>query len=90
MILALLVLTGCAELMKTLQTVSAVTQLTEADIVGGLKEALTVGARNAAGRLAAQDGYWVTPQSEYPSLTKQRLLLTISRRFPEVSNSLTM
>jgi hypothetical protein len=36
--------------MKAIQTASAVKELTEGDIIGGLKEALTVGARNAAGK----------------------------------------
>ena len=62
----LLLLSGCAELMKTMQTVAAVKQLTEGDIVGGLKEALTIGAKNAASRLAAQDGYWGDPAVSIP------------------------
>lgn len=66
LILALLLLTGCAELLKTIQTVSAVQQLTEADIAGGLKEALTVGARNAAERLATRDGFWGDPSVRIP------------------------
>jgi len=82
MILALLVLTGCAELMKTLQTVSAVTQLTEADIVGGLKEALTVGARNAAGRLAAQDGYWGDPSVRIPLPDEAKVIVDNITKIP--------
>lgn len=82
MILALLVLTGCAELMKTLQTVSAVTQLTEADIVGGMKEALTVGARNAAGRLAAQDGYWGDPSVRIPLPDEAKVIVDNITKIP--------
>lgn len=82
MILALLVQTGCAELMKTLQTVSAVTQLTEADIVGGLKEALTVGARNAAGRLAAQDGYWGDPSVRIPLPDEAKVIVDNITKIP--------
>lgn len=82
MILALLVQTGCAELMKTLQTVSAVTQLTEADIIGGLKEALTVGARNAAGRLAAQDGYWGDPSVRIPLPDEAKVIVDNITKIP--------
>ena len=81
-IVALLVLTGCAELMKTLQAVSAVKQLTEADIVGGLKEALTVGARNAAGRLAAQDGYWGDPSVRIPLPDEARVIVDNITKIP--------
>ncbi|MDZ7633632.1 MAG: DUF4197 family protein [Bacteroidales bacterium] len=44
--------------MNILQTASAVQELTEGDIVSGLKEALKVGAKNAAGRLSSEDGYY--------------------------------
>ncbi|HOB84448.1 MAG TPA: DUF4197 domain-containing protein [Bacteroidales bacterium] len=53
----ILVFTGCAELMKVLQTVSNV-PLTEAEVISGLKEALTTGAKNAAERLAKENGYY--------------------------------
>lgn len=53
----ILLLSGCAELMKVLQTVSNV-PLTEAEVISGLKEALTTGAKNAAERLARENGYY--------------------------------
>jgi uncharacterized protein YceK len=53
----ILILTGCAEVMSLLQTTGTV-PLTEADVVNGLKEALTTGARNSAQRLAAENGYY--------------------------------
>lgn len=81
-VFALLVLTGCAELMKTLETVSAVKQLTEADIVGGLKEALTVGARNAAQRLASQDGYWGDPSVRIPLPDEAKVIVDNITRIP--------
>ncbi len=68
--------------MKTLQAVSAVKQLTEADIVGGLKEALTVGARNAAGRLAAQDGYWGDPSVRIPLPDEARVIVDNITKIP--------
>ena len=43
--------------MKVLQTVSNV-PLTEAEVISGLKEALTTGAKNAAERLAKENGYY--------------------------------
>jgi hypothetical protein len=53
----ILLLAGCAELMNVLQT-SGPLPLTEADVVSGLKEALITGARNSAGKLAAENGYF--------------------------------
>jgi outer membrane murein-binding lipoprotein Lpp len=66
LVATVLILPGCAELMKVIQTASAVKELTEADIIGGLKEALTVGARNAAGKLAAENGYYSDPAVKIP------------------------
>lgn len=54
---AVLILTGCAEVMSILQSVSPV-PLTEEEVINGLKEALTTGARNSAQRLAAENGYY--------------------------------
>ncbi|HLP71560.1 MAG TPA: DUF4197 domain-containing protein [Bacteroidales bacterium] len=53
----MLVLAGCAELLNVLQTTGNV-PLTEADVIAGLKEALTTGAKNSAQRLAAENGYY--------------------------------
>lgn len=53
----LIILAGCAELANVMQSVGPV-PLTEADVVSGLKEALTTGARNSAQRLAAENGYY--------------------------------
>ncbi len=52
-----MMLTACAELMNVLQTTGTV-PLTEADVIAGLKEALSAGARNSAQRLAAENGYY--------------------------------
>lgn len=78
----LLLLSGCAELMKTMQTVAAVKQLTEGDIVGGLKEALTIGAKNAASRLAAQDGYWGDPAVRIPLPDEAKVIVDNIGRIP--------
>lgn len=54
----IMLLTSCAELLKTLETVSMVAPLTEGEVSEGLKEALITGARNSAQRLGATDGYF--------------------------------
>jgi len=55
--LCLLILAGCAEVLNVLQTAGPA-PLTEQEVVNGLKEALTTGARNSAQRLAAENGYF--------------------------------
>jgi hypothetical protein len=57
-ILPVLLFAGCAELSQVLKTVSTAEELTEADVINGLKEALIVGAKNAAGRLSSEGGYY--------------------------------
>ncbi|MGD0340104.1 MAG: DUF4197 domain-containing protein [Bacteroidales bacterium] len=51
------VLAGCAELMTVLQSAGTL-PLTESEVVSGLKEALTLGAKNAATKLSAENGYF--------------------------------
>lgn len=53
----LIINSGCAELLNVLQT-SGSLPLTEADVIAGLREALSTGARNAAQKLAAENGYY--------------------------------
>jgi len=57
-ILSVFLLAGCSQITQLMQTVSAVKELTEGDIIEGLKEALTIGTRNAAERLASENGYY--------------------------------
>jgi hypothetical protein len=57
LVVIFLILAGCAELTKVLNTTS-VQPLTEADVISGLKEALSTGATNAAARLSAVNGYY--------------------------------
>jgi hypothetical protein len=57
LMLALFVFTGCAELLKVLQTAGNV-PLTEAEVINGLKEALNTGAKNSADRLSRENGYY--------------------------------
>jgi hypothetical protein len=53
-----LMLTGCAELTKMMQTTGIPAPLTETEVSGGLKEALTTGAKIAAQKLSAENGYY--------------------------------
>lgn len=53
----ILLLSACSQLLNVMQTAGPV-PLTEADVIAGLKEALTTGARNSAARLAAENGYY--------------------------------
>lgn len=80
--LSMLLFTGCAELMKVLQTASAVKELTEGDIISGLKEALTVGARNAAGRLASENGYYGDPAVKIPLPEEARVIVENISKIP--------
>jgi hypothetical protein len=56
-VLLILLFTGCAELLNVLQT-SGPLPLTETEVINGLKEALSTGAKNSAQRLAAENGYY--------------------------------
>ncbi len=54
----LVILSGCAELLTVLESAGGPLPLTESEVVSGLKEALSTGARNAAGRLSLENGYY--------------------------------
>jgi hypothetical protein len=58
MVSLMVIMSGCAELMTVLESVSGPVPLTESEVISGLKEALTTGARNAAGRLSLENGYY--------------------------------
>ena len=53
-----IILSACAELLTTIQSVAPTLPLTEAEVVQGLKEALKTGASNSSGRLATENGYF--------------------------------
>jgi hypothetical protein len=53
----LVISAGCAEMLNVLQSASPA-PLTEGEVSNGLKEALITGARNAAGILGAENGYF--------------------------------
>lgn len=56
--LSVILLSGCAELNTLVQSLPANAPLTEADVAKGLKEALTIGSKNASSILSAVDGYY--------------------------------
>ncbi len=56
--LSILLLSGCAELNTFIQSVPVDAPLTEAEVAKGLKEALTIGSKNASAILSAADGYY--------------------------------
>ena len=58
MITLMVIMSGCAELMTVLESVSGPLPLNEAEVVSGLKEALSTGASNAAGMLSLENGYY--------------------------------
>lgn len=58
LLLLALLLMGCAELMKIMETLPSETPLTEAEVANGLKEALITGANNSSAILSATDGYY--------------------------------
>jgi len=82
LVLSLFLLTGCAELMNILQSASAVKQLTEGDIIGGLKEALTVGARIAADKLSSENGYYGDPAVKIPLPEEARVIVENIGKIP--------
>jgi hypothetical protein len=53
----LILFSGCAELINVLQSPAGV-PLTEDEVVSGLKEALSLGAKNSAEKLSVEDGYY--------------------------------
>jgi hypothetical protein len=57
-LVVIIMLSGCAEVMKVLDTAGVPAPLTETEVINGLKEALTTGARNSAQKLAAENGYY--------------------------------
>jgi len=79
-IFLMLLNTGCAELTALLQ--SGGVALTEADVVNGLKEALITGARNAAGRLAAENGYYGDAAIRIPLPDEAKMIVDNISRIP--------
>lgn len=73
---------GCSQLMQVIQTASTAKDLTEADVISGLKEALIVGARNAAGRLSSENGYYGDPAVKIPLPDEAKVIADNISRIP--------
>lgn len=58
LIAASLLISGCAELMKVMESTGGTAPLTEAEVISGLKEALTTGAKKSAQKLSLENGYY--------------------------------
>lgn len=80
--LSVFLFTGCAELTQILQTASTVQELTEADVISGLKEALIVGAKNAAGRLSSEGGYYSDLAVKIPLPDEAKVIIENVSKIP--------
>jgi hypothetical protein len=81
-VLLLVLFTGCAQLMNIVQTASAVSELTEGDIISGLKEALTIGARKAAEKLSRENGYYGDQSVKIPLPDEARVIVENISKIP--------
>lgn len=82
LILSVFLLAACSQITQLMQTASTVKELTEGDIIEGLKEALTVGAKNAAGRLASENGYYGDQQVKIPLPDEAKVIVENIGRIP--------
>jgi len=80
-IAAIVLLTGCAEAMSLLEE-AAPAPLTEREVADGLKEALTTGARNAARKLAAENGYYGDEALRIPLPDEAKVIVDNISRIP--------
>ncbi len=78
---AIMLFTGCAELLTVVQN-SATLPLTEEEVVAGLKEALVTGARNSAGRLAQENGYYGDLAIRIPLPDEAKVIVDNISRIP--------
>ena len=82
LILSIFLLAGCAQLTSILDTASTVKGLTEGDIVNGLKEALATGARKAADKLSAENGYYGDMAVKIPLPDEARMIVENISKIP--------
>jgi len=78
---AIMLFAGCAELLTVVQN-SATLPLTEEEVVAGLKEALVTGARNSAGRLAQENGYYGDLAIRIPLPDEAKIIVDNISRIP--------
>jgi outer membrane murein-binding lipoprotein Lpp len=81
-ILPVFLFAGCAELTQILQTASTVQELTESDVISGLKEALITGAKNAAGRLSSEGGYYSDMAVKIPLPDEAKMIVENISKIP--------
>lgn len=82
LILLALLTAGCAELLNVLSTTTGPAPLIEAEVTGGLKEALITGAKNAALRLAAENGYYGDALVKIPLSDEAKVIVDNISRIP--------
>ena len=82
LILSILLSAGCAQLTSILDTASTVKGLTEGDIVNGLKEALATGARKAAEKLSAENGYYADMAVKIPLPDEAKMIVENISKIP--------
>jgi len=80
-VVAMLLLTGCAEFLSILQSPTNL-PLTEDEVISGLKEALITGARNSAQRLAAENGYYGDATIKIPLPDEAKIIVDNISRIP--------
>lgn len=81
LIVLMFITAGCAELLNILSSTGSA-PLTETEVVGGLKEALITGAKNAAVRLAAENGYYGDALIKIPLPDEARVIVDNISRIP--------
>jgi len=81
-ILSLILFTGCAQLMNVIETTSTIKGLTDGDITGGLKEALTTAAGNAAAKLSSENGYYGDMTVKIPLPDEAKVIVENIGRIP--------
>lgn len=78
---AVILITGCAQLASVLQSTTNL-PLTEEEVISGLKEALVTGAGNAARRLAAENGYYGDATIRIPLPDEAKIIVDNISRIP--------
>jgi len=77
-----MLLTGCTQLMNIIETTSTIKGLTDGDITGGLKEALTTAAGNAAAKLSSENGYYGDMTVKIPLPDEAKVIVENIGRIP--------
>jgi hypothetical protein len=78
----LILFTGCAELTQLAEQYDPSRPLTNREVINGLKEALTIGAENAAAELSALDGYYLDTAVKISLPPEARIITENLSRIP--------